>query len=254
MTDPPSPRTSFSDVRRFVELDSTNTWLLDAASSGIPEGTVVVAERQSAGRGRLGRRWESAAGSGLLTSILFRPQLGPGDLFAVSALVALAARDAIAATAGVDIGVKWPNDLVADDAKVAGVLSETRGAGTGDLAVVVGIGINVSWPMPGAEARELNATCLEALAKGPIDREALLQSLLDGVATRRRLLDGAAGRAGLVHEVASCLVTIGRRVRVELAAETFVGRAIGLDDLGQLIVEGATGRRVVSAADVVHLR
>ncbi|HXR54732.1 MAG TPA: biotin--[acetyl-CoA-carboxylase] ligase [Acidimicrobiales bacterium] len=252
MTDP-RPRT-FTDVRWFSELGSTNTWLLAAAEAGIPEGTVVVADRQSAGRGRLGRRWESAPGSGLLTSLLFRPRLEPGDLFSVAALAALAARDAIGAIASVKAGVKWPNDLVVEDAKLAGVLSETRGAGTAELAVVVGIGINVSWPMPGREATELNATCLDALAGRPVDRKRLLEALLDAVEARHPRLDDAAGRAGLIRELESCTVTIGRRVRVELPEETFSGTAVSLDELGHLVVDADGNRRVVSAADVVHLR
>jgi BirA family transcriptional regulator, biotin operon repressor / biotin---[acetyl-CoA-carboxylase] ligase len=253
MSHPHSRRSTFTDVRRFKELDSTNTWLLDAAGSGIPEGVVVVADRQTAGRGRLGRRWDSAVGSGLLVSILFRPGLEPGDLFSVSALVALAARSAIAATAGVDAGAKWPNDLVVDDLKLAGVLAETRGLGTAELAVIVGIGINVSGPT-GADAAVLNATCIETLAGRSVDREALLESLLDAVAARRPLLDSATGRSRLVGEIASCTVTVGRRVRVELPAETFTGTAVSLDERGQLVVEADAGRRVVSAADVVHLR
>ncbi|MGH9100272.1 MAG: biotin--[acetyl-CoA-carboxylase] ligase, partial [Acidimicrobiales bacterium] len=101
---PPSARSTFTEVSWFEELGSTNTWLLEAAASGAGEGTVVVADRQSAGRGRLDRRWTSPAGSGLLTSLLFRPRLAPGDLFVVSALVTLAALDAVWATAGVQAG------------------------------------------------------------------------------------------------------------------------------------------------------
>jgi BirA family biotin operon repressor/biotin-[acetyl-CoA-carboxylase] ligase len=252
MTDP-RPRT-FSDVRWFSELSSTNTWLLEAAASGVPEGTVVVADRQSAGRGRRGRRWDSAPGSGLLTSLLFRPRLEPEDLFSVAALGTLAARDAIAATARVTVGVKWPNDLVADDAKLAGVLCETRGLGTDQAAVVFGIGINLHWPMPGRDATEFNATCLDALSGRTVSREALLESLLEAVEARHPMLDDAGGRAGLLRELGACTVTIGRRVRVELPDETFSGTAVSLDALGHLVVDTEGERRVVSAADVVHLR
>jgi BirA family biotin operon repressor/biotin-[acetyl-CoA-carboxylase] ligase len=252
MTDP-RPRT-FTDVRWFSELGSTNTWLLEAAESGVPEGTVVVADRQSAGRGRLGRSWESAPGSGLLTSLLFRPRLEAHDLFSVAALGTLAVRDAIDVTAGIQAGVKWPNDLVVDGAKVAGVLSETRGVGTAELAVVVGIGINVRWPMPGRDATEFNATCLDALAGRPVDREGLLEALLEAVEARRPMLDDARGRFALIRELESRTVTIGRPVRVELGEESFSGTAVSLDDMGHLVVDTDGGRRVVSAADVVHLR
>ncbi len=250
----PSPRSSFTDIRWFQELTSTNTWLLEAAASGCPEGTVVVADRQSAGRGRLGRSWTMESGSGLLASILFRPSLEPSDLFSVAALVSLSALDAVQAVAGVEAGAKWPNDLVVDDAKLAGVLSETSGVSSGAPAVVVGIGINVSWPMPGAIADELGATCLDALSEQRVEREALLEALLDALEPRRRLLDDEIGRASIVLDLAARTVTIGRNVRVELARETFTGTATGLDASGQLVVDTATGMRTVSAGDVVHLR
>lgn len=251
MSDP--ARGVFTRVRWFEELDSTNRWLLEEAGSGAPEGTVAVAARQSAGRGRLGRRWESESGSGLLTSILFRPRLDPEELFSVPALVTLAARSAIGTTAATPVGVKWPNDLVADDRKLAGVLSETRGIGAEDLAVVVGIGINLTWPMPGPAADELGATCLQALGRAP-GRPELLEALLDQVERRRPMLDTAGGRAELLAELAACTVTLGRQVRVELADETLVGTAVALDEHGRLVVATEEGRRSVGVGDVVHLR
>jgi len=250
----PTSRHLFTDVRRFEELGSTNTWLVEAARTGLPEGSVVVADRQSAGRGRLGRSWESPASSGLLVSVLLRPRIEPAELFAASTLVTLAARQACQDVSGVTLGAKWPNDLVFDDLKIAGVLAETAGIGTADLAVVVGIGINVSWPTPGTGPDDLAATCLNALAGRTIDREALLEALLDALEARRPGLDHSAGRRALLRELAGCTVTLGRQVRVELAGETFVGTAADLDDRGHLLVETGGGRRVVTAADVIHLR
>lgn len=248
-------RRRFADVRRFEELDSTNAWLVREAGRGLDEGVVVVADRQRAGRGRLGRRWESPGGSGLLVSILFRPRIDPADLFSFSALVALAARDACAQVAGVEPGAKWPNDLVVGEAKLAGVLSEVAGLGSEAMAVVVGIGINVSWPMPGPQADELRATCLDAVSdRRPIDRDALLGALLAGVERRRPRLDAERGRAETVDELARCTVTLGRPVRVDLADETFLGVALGLDERGRLVVEADGCQRVVAAGDVVHVR
>jgi BirA family biotin operon repressor/biotin-[acetyl-CoA-carboxylase] ligase len=252
-SDPGGPR-RFADVHWFAELDSTNTWLLDRAGAGAPEGTVAVADRQLAGRGRLGRRWESPPGSGLLTSILFRPPMAAEELFAVPALVALAARRAIGETAEVSVRAKWPNDLVLDDLKLAGVLTETRATGAGGLAVVVGIGINVSWPMPGPAATELRATCLEAAAGRPVDRRALLDAMLFSIEERRGMLEDAAGRASIIRELESVTATIGRVVRVELADEEVVGTAVGLDHHGRIVLETDGEQRVVAAGDVVHLR
>ena len=126
--------------------------------------------------------------------------------------------------AGVAAQAKWPNDLVVGGAKLAGLLSETAGVGSGRPAVVVGVGINVSWPMPGPEADELGATCLEAVSdRGPVERESLLGSLLDGVERRRPLLDDVGGRSGIVDELARCTATIGRPVRVELPGRDLLG-------------------------------
>ncbi|HLH27362.1 MAG TPA: biotin--[acetyl-CoA-carboxylase] ligase, partial [Acidimicrobiales bacterium] len=163
-------RGRFGDVRRFETIDSTNAYLLEAARAGAPEGVVAVADYQTAGRGRRGRRWAAPPGANLLVSVLLRPAL-PAELRPIAAgVVALAARDAVQRTCGVELGVKWPNDLVtAEGGKVAGVLAETdagtgagggeaggrgaggRGAGGGaggglEPAVVVGIGLNCNWP------------------------------------------------------------------------------------------------------------
>ena len=248
-------RRRFADVRRFEELESTNTWLLEAAVTGLPEGVVVVADHQRAGRGRLGRRWESPSGSGLLLSILFRPDMDPSISSRCSALVGLSARAACSTAAGVTPAAKWPNDLVVDDVKLAGVLSETAGVGSARPAVVVGIGVNVSWPMPGPEADQLGATCLEAVSGRPIERNALLGCLLDEVERRRPLLDGAPGRAQILDELAGCT----RHSRPSGAgraggARPSSGTAAALDGQGRLVVEAEGGRRVVAAGDVVHLR
>ena len=123
------PGARFTDIRRFDTIDSTNRYLLDQARAGAPDGVVAVADHQSAGRGRLGRRWEAPTGANLLVSVLLRPDLPPPLRHLVPAVVALAASDAAETVTGLVLGVKWPNDLLGSDGrKVAGVLAE------GDLA------------------------------------------------------------------------------------------------------------------------
>jgi len=245
---------AFSVVTHFAEVGSTNSFLLDAAASGLPEGAVVVADHQSAGRGRLDRRWESPPGSGLLASILFRPRLDPAELFTVTALLALAACEAVEACAGVALGAKWPNDLVSGDLKVAGILAESRGNGTDQPVVVAGIGVNVHWPAPGPEATELRATCLDTLAGRALEVGGLLDALLGALEARHPSLLSPTGRGELIAELARRTVTIGRRVRVELAGETCEGTALAIDERGRLVVDVAGRQRTVSAGDVVHLR
>ncbi len=242
------------DVRRFEELDSTNSYLLDEARRGAPAGTVALADHQRAGRGRLGRQWESPPGSGLLCSVLLRPTLEPASLYLVTAALALAAVDACRDAAGVRSGIKWPNDLVVGEAKVAGVLAEAdltaAGGPVGSVAVVAGIGVNVTWPgPPGA-----GGTSLAEAAGRPVERDRLFDALLSALSPRVDALDSPRGRAGLAEELRGRCVTLGRDVRVELAGRTVIGRASGLTPDGHLLVDAASGTEEVAAGDVVHLR
>jgi BirA family biotin operon repressor/biotin-[acetyl-CoA-carboxylase] ligase len=246
------------DVHRFEEIDSTNAYLHRQARLGAPEGMVAVAEHQSAGRGRLDRRWESPPGASLLVSVLFRPDLDPSELHLCTAAMALAAAEACRQVAGVGPVLKWPNDVLVNEEKLAGVLAEATferdpgldaGAG-GVVAVVVGLGLNIDWPGPAGAG----GTSLVALGAGPVDRAALLGALLEALSARRALLDSVAGRHEVVAELRNRCATLGRRVRVELAAEAVVGVATEIDDAGHLVVLTPAGPRTVSAGDVVHLR
>jgi BirA family biotin operon repressor/biotin-[acetyl-CoA-carboxylase] ligase len=237
------------DVRRFEEIDSTNAYLRREARGGAPEGTVAVAEYQSAGRGRMDRRWESLVGASLLTSVLFRPDFDPSELHLCTAAMALAAAEACWQVAGVGTVIKWPNDLLVGGAKLAGVLAEAEFESM-SCAVVVGLGLNVGWPGPAG----VGGTCLDDLSATPVDRDALLDALLDALSGRRALLDSAPGRREVAAELRRRCATLGQRVRVELAAGAVVGVAVEVDDAGHLVVQTATGLCTVSAGDVVHLR
>jgi BirA family biotin operon repressor/biotin-[acetyl-CoA-carboxylase] ligase len=239
-------------IRRFAEIDSTNTYVLDQARQGAAEGLVAVAQHQTAGRGRLDRRWESPPEANLLASVLLRPGCEADDLHLCSGAVALAAADACAEAGGVDPVLKWPNDLLVGGSKLAGVLAEADFEGSRLRGVVVGIGVNVGWPGPA----EAGGTCLDD-APGtaePVDKEVLLELMLEGLARRRPLLDEEAGRNTLADEVRRRCATLGQRVRVILPNEEITGAASAIDDAGHLVVETETGRRLVSAGDVVHLR
>ncbi|MGA2036329.1 MAG: biotin--[acetyl-CoA-carboxylase] ligase, partial [Acidimicrobiales bacterium] len=172
------PGTRFGEVRRFEELDSTNRYLVDEAIAGAPDGLVAVADFQSAGHGRLGRRWETPAGANLLASVLLRPLLAPEELHLCTVVLTLAAADACVEVAELEPRIKWPNDLYMGERKLGGVLAESvpvnapdggalepqtryegraTGAGYADAdrvgvgevrAVVVGLGLNVRWPPP----------------------------------------------------------------------------------------------------------
>ena len=131
------------EVRVLPEVGSTNDYLKEAARGGAPEGLAVLAERQTAGKGRLGRSFQSPAGLGLWMSVLLRPTCPPECLPPVTALTAAACAEAIREVCGAEAGIKWPNDLVLDGRKLCGILTELESGGEG-LALVIGIGLNVS--------------------------------------------------------------------------------------------------------------
>jgi BirA family biotin operon repressor/biotin-[acetyl-CoA-carboxylase] ligase len=232
-THPQLAGTRFDDVRWFERTDSTNRYLLECAATGAPEGVVAVADEQTAGRGRLGRTWVAPAGSALLVSVLLRPGLPAARTHLVTLAAGLAAVDAIDALSPVRPGLKWPNDVVVDDRKLAGILAEADGAG----AVIVGMGCNVQPGALPAELREI-ATAVD------VDRVQLLLAWLRAYDARLHALDR------VVADAVARSATLGRRVRVELARETFEGTATDLTAEGFLVVDG----RVVSVGDVVHLR
>ncbi len=234
---------------------STNADLLAAAVAGAPDRTVLVAEHQDAGRGRLTRSWVAPPGAGLTVSVLFRPVGVPASRFAWLPLLAgLAALDTVRELTTAPAGLKWPNDLLLgeDPGKVAGILAEA--ADRIHPAVVVGIGLNVAASPPD----EPGATSLRAQG-ADVDRSAVLVTLLTRLAERE-----AAWREGRGDPDATRLradyragcLSLGSEVRVELpGGATFTGVAEDVDPDGRLLLLDSTGRRrAVAAGDVVHLR
>ncbi len=235
-------------IRRFDEIDSTNRYALDAARDGEPPGLVVVADHQHAGRGRRGRAWTAPPGSSLLVSILLAPPAAPDRVQLLTMAAGLALSEAVGAVAGVDAQLKWPNDLVVDDRKLAGLLAETDVRDGRVRGVVVGIGCNVTWAGYPAELAD-SATACDREAGQPVDRAELLDVLLEALARRLDQLGRVPG------DYRARLGTLGRTVRVELATGVVEGVATGVDDDGRLVVEPRGEAAVVIAAgDVVHLR
>lgn len=236
-------------IEHFDVIDSTNTWLATKAAEGAPEGLVATADFQSAGRGRLDRRWESPPGASLLCSVLLRPDVGPDQLQLVVACAALSARAALVRLSGVRPGLKWPNDLIVGEAKVAGLLAEIVSVDD-RLAVVVGIGVNLTHEGP----ESVRSTSVRAESGVTITAPALLDILLEELEARRARLDSVEGQSTLREEYRRALVTLGQIVRVERSRDVVVGRAKTIDEYGQLVVVVDGVDLVVNAGDVVHLR
>jgi BirA family biotin operon repressor/biotin-[acetyl-CoA-carboxylase] ligase len=260
----PAPaHTRFGPVRRFTEIDSTNRYLLDEARAGAPEGVVAVADYQSAGRGRLGRRWEAPPGSNLLVSVLLRPALALDELHLCTVAVALAAAAACERAAGVVADLKWPNDLMVGGRKLGGILAEALPAGP---AVVVGLGLNVGWPPAQGDPTPTDPVPTDPdrllVAATSIRREAgpgfepldLLGLVLEELEGRLTDLADPEGRRRLAAEYRRRCDTIGKAVRVSLPGEDFTGTATDITAQGHLVVDVGAGVRTVAAGDVVHLR
>jgi BirA family biotin operon repressor/biotin-[acetyl-CoA-carboxylase] ligase len=241
------------------EVDSTNTYALAQARAGAAEGLVVVADHQTAGRGRLGRTWESPAGASLLLSVLLRPgrsvPVDRAHLLTVAA--ALAVADACDAVAGFGPALKWPNDVVAGDPprKLAGILAEADTVAGGLAAVVVGVGVNANWPASLPDELRDTATSANHEAGRPVDRTDLLVAFLTAVERHYLRVQSSDGSRAVVDEYRARCTTIGRQVRVDARDARVEGVAIGVSDAGHLGVEVAAGDiRWFAAGDVTHVR
>ncbi|MCU1684152.1 MAG: biotin--[acetyl-CoA-carboxylase] ligase [Amycolatopsis sp.] len=241
---------------------STNADLRAAAAKGAPDRTVLLAEEQTAGVGRRARQWVSPKGAGIYVSVLLRPrEVSFAGLGSLSVVAGLAVRE-VAARLGVDAVLKWPNDVLAGPgrAKCAGILSEAETAADGGATVVLGIGVNVrSMGDVPAGPGALPATSFEEQGATSTDRTEIAVMLLTELDARERRWRAAGGdlaQAGMLAEYRQHCATLGQDVRVLLpAGDPLVGRAADVDQAGQLVVEGADGRRhTVSAGDVVHVR
>ena len=219
-------------VEHVVETGSTNADLLVGAGSR-PDRSVLVADHQTAGRGRLDRRWDAPPGANLLVSLLFQiVPSNPGELVRRVSLAAIDAGRALKVSG--DLRLKWPNDVLLDGAKVAGVLAQRDATG----AVVVGIGLNIGWSPEGA-----------ARLGGRIDRADLLAALLASY----DLLPSDADLLRVRYREE--LATLGQRIRAEIPSGDVVGTATDVTITGQLVVRADDGRvHQIDVADVTHLR
>ena len=233
-------------ILRFESLPSTNTELARMASEGAEEGLSIVADEQTAGRGRLQRAWSSPKGAGLYFSILLRPAI-PLEHWPISTfMAALAAGDALQESAGVHTDIKWPNDLLSDERKICGILSEAIETPAG-RAVIVGIGINLT-PSAFPEATSV----AEATGVKP-DREAILAALLSALTRWYSLLNE---REKIVAAWSSrSSYATGRLVQVNNGDELWRGTTCGVEPDGALRLRTVSGEiKVLRAGDVQSLR
>lgn len=234
-------------VTWYAATSSTNDRASDGAAAGAAHGAVYVADAQSAGRGRMGRVWQSPAGAGLYCSVVLDVPARAVPLVTLTAGVAAA--DGIRESTGLTVQLKWPNDLWADGRKLGGILAEVAQTGTAGSRIVVGVGINVTAAALPPDVAGL-ATSLEGELGRAVDRGVLLAELLVGL--ERRVTSLAAGDAREIlrtwRELAAPLM--GRRVEWDMDGAVREGRAAGLADDGALLVETSAGEVRLRAGEV----
>ena len=228
----------------YADVGSTNDVAATLADRGEPEGTVVIADAQSAGRGRHGRTWASPPGAGLYMSIVMRPAPHAVSLLTIGAGVALA--DGIQAATGLHPDLKWPNDVYISGRKLAGILAEAGTSMGGGPHVVLGCGVNL---MPAAYPPDVaaRATSIESELGRPIDRGLLLVECLAALDLRYRELQSRASAAVIARWRDRAVSMFGRRVEWDVAGVTRHGVAEDIDETGALLVrDGAARARVIS--------
>lgn len=246
----------FAPPLRLRRVSSTQELVVEAALGGTDEGLVVVADEQLAGRGRLERRFVAPPGGSLLCSVLFRPALAPAELHGCASAVALAALRACRGF-GAAVSLKWPNDLMGDHGKLAGILAELVSASP--AAVVVGIGLNCAWPegWPGEEeTAELvaGATTLSAEVGRHIGRDELLDAFLAELEVAYDVLLRPQGVRRTLTAWRDACSTIGAAVTVETEHGVLSGLAREVDEHGALVLEVEGVDHVLQVGDVTHLR
>jgi BirA family transcriptional regulator, biotin operon repressor / biotin---[acetyl-CoA-carboxylase] ligase len=251
----------FRPLEVLERVPTTMARAAELGDAGAPEGATVVAEEQTAGRGRLGRPWVAPPGTALLVSVLLRPALAPSDLWLVASLAGVSLVDAVGELAAgaprrPRAALKWPNDLLLDGRKAAGLLAEAGVHGDRLGWVALGMGANVNQSPADFPPEVVGTATSLALATGaPVDRAALLGAWARRFgAGYRRLAEGETGP--LLAAYRDRLETLGLEVRADrLAGGPVVGTAVDLAPSGNLVVLTGSGARVeVATADVRHLR
>ncbi len=229
-------------ARYLQTTDSTNRQAKIWAAAGAPHGAMVLADQQTAGRGRLGRVWLSPAGANLLFSLVLRPRLELRQFFRLTLAASVALAEALGQDLGVAARIKWPNDLFLDNRKLAGVLTEVAGQAQAIESAVVGVGLNVN-----DAPADTPAACLAQAIGRPVDRLRVLDRAL---ARLEATLDGDLLSPGLLERWKSLSLTLGRQVTVRDGEQTLTGLARDIDAEGALLLDTPQGRRRIVCGDV----
>lgn len=241
-------------IFHHFRIDSTNAAALKLAAEGAEHGTVVVAEEQTAGRGRLGRTWFSEKSSGIYTSVILRPPLAPAAAPVLTLMAGLAAHRAVSTTTGLTVDIRWPNDLLVNGKKVCGILTEMSAEVDRLHAVVLGIGINVNHSLMPPELESI-ATSLRIEAHRAISRVQVLAALLREIERHYQLLLKSGNKVITERWEAASSFAHGKRVRVVTPAGEALVTTTGIDASGALKIQYDDGRQEsLVAGEVVEVK
>lgn len=227
-------------IRSFSSLDSTNQYAKKAGEENEPEGLLVVADEQTAGKGRSGRRWTTPPGTTIAMTILLRPRIAPDHISMVTLVMGLAIAQACRDLYGIEAGIKWPNDIVADGRKLSGTLTEMSAEMTAVNYIVIGVGINTNLKEFPEEIAS-TATSLALELGRDVNRAELIAAVLDRFEQDYERFLETQDMSGLIDAYNDLLVNAGRAVRVLEPGNEYTGTALGINELGQLLVRRENG-------------
>ncbi|MDX2457451.1 MAG: bifunctional biotin--[acetyl-CoA-carboxylase] ligase/biotin operon repressor BirA [Gammaproteobacteria bacterium] len=245
-----STATHIDSINVFHELDSTNNWLREQCLNGAPSGTVCLAEMQHAGRGRRGRGWVSPFAANLYLSLLWRSPAGADALGGLSLVAGIAVLRCLQAWGVEAAGLKWPNDILARNSKLAGILIDVVGETSGPCAVILGVGVNICMPPLAGACIDQSWTDLSRLTGcSELSRNRLAAGLLDHLLPAVTEFE-SAGLQPFLEEWRRYDIVNGCQVDLQLPNETVSGTACGIDDDGALLVETVNGRRRFASGEL----
>lgn len=237
------------EIYYYDVTDSTNIRAKELAEEGHPGGTLVVADRQEAGRGRRGRSWDSPSGTGIFMTLLLKPEMNPNHASMLTLVAAMAVARAISKCAGTEALIKWPNDIVIGGKKICGILTEMSAQFDFINHIVIGIGINVhNEHFPEEIAETAGSIFLQTGRR--IRRAELIEQILEQFEHYYAIFMETEDLSGLVKEYNSILVNMNKSVRVLDPKEPFEGKAMGITKKGELIVDTWESRKMVSSGEV----
>ena len=238
-----------TEICYFDVTDSTNTQAKSLGEGDAPNGTLVVAGKQESGRGRRGRSFESPAGTGIFMTLLLRPEIEPQNASMLTLVSALAVAKGIEHMVDLPVQIKWPNDIVINGKKVCGILTEMSAQMDYVNYIVIGIGINVGNEEFPEEIKDV-ATSIYLESGKHVNRAMLIEKIWEEFEDYYELYEKTQDVSSLVKEYDSYLVNRGQKVRVLDSKEPYEGKAMGITDRGELIVDTWEARRLVSAGEV----